>query len=191
MRTFAKGVRTAGPVTASDPDGAWHVRTGDHAEPDAQSKDGKKKRRVEMKFGYEATLVIARNPAHDGAPLPSGRANPFVIPALVLGFVLDKPGHAPGRNAITVLADVRRRGYAAGWMAGDRLFNNSDQGDFQLPLRALGYRPVFDYTELQLGIQAQAHGALQIEGTWYCPSMPLPLIQATADLYAERIDKAT
>ena len=191
IRAYAKGVRSAGPVTASDPDAAWHVRTGDHAEPDPTDtgKNGKKKRRGEMTFGYEATIAIARNPAHDGAPTPHGHPDPFTIPALVLGFLLDKPGHQPGPNAITVLADIRRRSHPASWMAGDKLYNNSEPDQFQLPLRALGYKPVFDYRGDQLGIQAGYHGAIQVEGSWYCPATPRPLIDATADLHAEQIDK--
>jgi len=74
-------------------------------------------------------------------------------------------------------------------MAGDKLYDNSEPDQFQLPLRALGYRPVFDYRGDQLGTQAGYHGALQVEGAWYCPSTPRPLIDATADLHAERIDK--
>jgi hypothetical protein len=130
VRAYAKGLRSTGPVTATDPDAAWHVRTGDHADPaatDTPNKGASRKKsrkRAEYKYAYEATLAIARNPARDGAPGPDGQPDPTLLPALVLGFILDKPGHNPGGNAITVLRDVRRRGYQAGWMAGDRLFNN-------------------------------------------------------------------
>jgi hypothetical protein len=53
-----------------------------------------------------------------------------------------------------------------------------------------------DYRADQLGIQANSGGALLVEGTWHCPAMPGPLIDATADhrsgttskdLYAARI----
>jgi hypothetical protein len=55
----------------------------------------------------------------------------------------------------------------------------------------MGYKPVYDYTVDQLGVQAETHGAILVEGTWYCPSMPQPLIDATSDLHAERIDRET
>jgi hypothetical protein len=190
VRAYSKGVRTLGPVTATDPDAAWHVRTGDHADPDGSlsdvgsGKDGKKRRKGDFKFGYEATLVIARDLSGDDA-------DPNPIPALVVGATLDQPGRTPGANAITVLADVRSRGHRAGWMAGDRAYNNTQPADFQIPLAALGYRAVFDYKADQLGIQAQTPGAFQVEGAWYCPSMPQPLIDATADLLAERIAPET
>jgi hypothetical protein len=59
---------------------------------------------------------------------------------------------------------------------------------WQLPLRELGYRPTYSYRKDQLGIQAQAHGALMIEGTWYCPHMPEKLITATQDLHRPQDD---
>lgn len=196
VRAYSKGLRSKGPVTSTDPDAAWHVRTGDHADPDDGKPTANKNtrsagRRAQYKYAYEATLVTARNPARDGTPRPDGTPDPSVIPALVLGFSLDKPGNAPGTNAITALSDVRRRGHPAGWMAGDRLFNNSEPEHFQLPLRALGYRPVFDYASDQTGIQTEAHGALQVEGSWYCPSMATALIETTRDLAQEIIDPTT
>lgn len=196
VRAYSKGLRSKGPLTATDPDAAWHVRTGDHADPDstadiATSGKNGKRGKAQYKYAFEATLVIARDPRDDGAPDEEGRTNPRTVPALVLGFALDKPGHDPGGNAIRILNDVQRRGYKANFLAGDRLFNNSEPGRFQLPLRTLGYRPVFDYTEDQLGIQAGIGGANQVEGAWYCPHMPEPLIEATADLYEEHIDPET
>ena len=39
-----------------------------------------------------------------------------------------------------------------------------------------------DYRADQLGIQANTGGAILVEGTWYCPALPEPLITATAGL---------
>jgi hypothetical protein len=33
-----------------------------------------------------------------------------------------------------------------------------------------------DYRADQLGIQASTGGAILVEGTWYCPALPEPLI---------------
>ncbi|MFF1393100.1 hypothetical protein ACFVZD_04650 [Streptomyces sp. NPDC058287] len=41
----------------------------------------------------------------------------------------------------------------------------------------------------QLGKQAETQGEILVEDTWCCPSMPRPLIDATKDLYGERIDR--
>jgi hypothetical protein len=61
--------------------------------------------------------------------------------------------------------------------------------DYQLPARALGYEMVFDYKIDQLGIQDSYAGMLQIEGAWYCPSIPEVLINATIDFRAGAIDE--
>ncbi|MEU1401623.1 hypothetical protein ABZ471_04525 [Streptomyces sp. NPDC005728] len=39
--------------------------------------------------------------------------------------------------------------------------------------------------------QGGTHGAILVEGWWYCPSMPQPLVNATIDLHADRIDRET
>ena len=39
-----------------------------------------------------------------------------------------------------------------------------------------------DYRADQLGIQANTGGAILVEGTWYCPALPGPLITATTRL---------
>lgn len=191
---YSKGTRTKGPITATDPDAAWHVRGGDHADPDASGQaapsgtKSKKHRRGDFKFGYEATLVIGRS-VPDAEP--HRWPNPPIPPALVMGFVLDIPGREPGPNAIRALGDIRRRGHRAGWMSSDRAYNNSVPEEYQLPLAALGYRAVFDYTVDDYGIQDHTQGAIMVEGAWYCPSMPTALIEASAELAAESIDKAT
>lgn len=159
----------------TDPDVGWYVREGDHRAPDtlpakntkSAKKGGKRPRAARAVFGYDATLAIARNPHRDGTPRPDGTTDPHVPPSVVTGFTLDKPSRAPGPNAIRVLADVRRRGHPAGFLAGDRAYNNTSPDDFQLPARALGYRLVFDYRQDQLGIQAGTAGAQLVEGTWY------------------------
>ncbi|WP_328425876.1 hypothetical protein [Streptomyces sp. NBC_00443] len=54
-----------------------------------------------------------------------------------------------------------------------------------------GHKPVYDYRADQLGKQAGTHAAILVEGRWYCPSMPEPLIKATIDPHADRIDRET
>ncbi|WP_162924882.1 hypothetical protein [Mycetocola zhujimingii] len=38
-----------------------------------------------------------------------------------------------------------------------------------------------DYPINQLGVQETVNGAILVEGSWYCPSMPAPLINATVN----------
>ena len=154
---------------------------------------GKPKKKATLKkavFGYEATLVVARDPRFDGAPLPDGTTNPDVLPALILAMSIEKPGHRPGAVAVEALSHVDTR-FPRHFLAADRAYNGQDKNVYQLPIRAMGYLPVYDYRKDQLGEQAGTDGARLIEGSWYCPSMPVPLVNATIDLLAKKIDKAT
>ncbi|MGP4086956.1 hypothetical protein, partial [Streptomyces sp. KR55] len=211
VRTFSRGRRTNGPELATDPDAGWYVREGDHRDPDAPVSDSmrpapppakkgkpktsqdKKKTSLKKKylFGYDAHLIVTRDAEHDDVLLDDGTPNPDVLPALVLGVSLDKPSHRPAYNGLKILNRLRERGYKPGYLAGDRAYNNSEPDEWQLPVRAMGFKPVYDYRADQLGKQAGTHGAILVEGRWYCPSMPEPLINATIDLHAERIDRET
>ncbi|MFE1287801.1 hypothetical protein [Streptomyces sp. NPDC058751] len=211
VRTFSRGRRTNGPELATDPDAGWYAREGDHKDPDAPVSDsmrpppptatkgkaktspGKKKTSLKKKylFGYDAHLVVTRDAEHDAVLLDDGTPNPDVLPVVVLGMALDKPGQRPAYNGVKILDRLRERGYRPGYLAGDRAYNNSEPDEWQLPVRTMGYKPIYDYRVNQLGKQASADGAILVEGRWYCPSMPEPLITATIDLYTERIDQET
>jgi hypothetical protein len=43
----------------------------------------------------------------------------------------------------------------------------------------------------KLGVRATFGGMLQIEGAWYCPSIPDVLVSATTDFRNGRIDETT
>ena len=107
---------------------------------------------------------------------------PPAHPDLAIGLALARPGEDPGGTGARVLASVAARGHKAGWLGYDRAYTAALPGRFQLPARALGYRPVMDYRIDQLGIQANTGGAILVEGTWYCPALPEPLITATTRL---------
>ena len=50
---------------------------------------------------------------------------------------------------------------------------------------------VCDYKDDQLGVQDEYGGFLQVEGAWYSPSIPPPLINATIDYREHLIDEDT
>ncbi|WP_242910729.1 hypothetical protein [Actinomadura terrae] len=183
VETFARGVSAKRDYTSTDPDAAYYVREGDHRDPDltpsAPRPRGRRRTTNKLLWGYDATLAVARNPHHDPQPMPNGCGDPEALPALTVGFMLDKPGHSPGANGIAVLDDIRRRGHPAGELAADAAYNNSIAADWQIPLRKLGYRPTYDYRVDQLGKIDSIHGTILVEGTWYCPSMPENLVNAT------------
>jgi hypothetical protein len=84
---------------------------------------------------------------------------------------LHRPGADISRHAVAVLRSISR-GHPAGWVAADRAYTNAIADDFQLPARALGFRPVLDYRDDQLGVQGEHEGFLLIEVTTTAPAFP-------------------
>ncbi|WP_107705086.1 hypothetical protein [Nocardioides allogilvus] len=159
--------------------GWYHRDEEDHA--DTSTKNGR--RSATSEWGYEAHLatMVANKP---------GEAPAF--PLLTLAISIDKPAGRVAENALDAMLSLTGRGYPTGWFISDRAyFPNPKAEKLQLPLRALGYQLVGDYRDDQLGIQAEYAGAILVEGSWYCPSMPQSLIDATKDHRADRIDDAT
>jgi hypothetical protein len=165
---FSRGPSRRTGLCASDPDGGWYVREGDHRE----REDDKGKPLRKICWALEATIATTARPP--GAP-PA-------CPNLAVGLALARPGEDPGGTGARVVACVAARGDKKGWLGYDRAYTQALPGRFHLPARALGYKPVMDYRADQLGIQANTGGAILVEGTWYCPALPQALITATTRL---------
>ncbi len=165
---FSRGPSRHTGLCASDPDGGWYVREGDHRE----REDDKGKPLRKICWALEATIAATARPP--GAPPAT--------PNLASGMALTRPGEDPGGTGARVLASVAARGHKTGWLGYNRAYTAALPGRFHLPARALGYQPVMDYRTDQLGIQANTGGAILAGGTWYCPALPEPLITATAGL---------
>jgi hypothetical protein len=172
---FSRGPSKRAGLCASDPDGGWYVREGDHRE----REDDKGKPLRKIAWALEATIATTARPP--GAP-PAH-------PNLAIGLALTRPGEDPGGTGARVLASIAARGHKTGWLGYDRAYTQAVPERFHLPARALGYSPVMDYRSDQLGIQANTQGALLVEGTWYCPALPGPLITATTELRGHAITR--
>src|SRR6266704_2426553 len=165
---FSRGPSRRAGLCASDPDGGWYVREGDHR----AREDDKGKPLRKICWALEATIATTARPP--GAPPAT--------PNLAIGLAMARPGEDPGGTGARVLASAAARGHKTGWLGYDRAYTAALPDRFHLPARALGYSPVMDYRADQLGIQASTGGALLAEGSWYCPALPGPLITATARL---------
>lgn len=136
--------------------------------------------RNESYFGYEAHLAVMT---------ASDPGQPADFPLLVIAMTVDKPAQNIGENATTLLQSLKERSHPAGKLAADRAYTPGAKPEkLQLPARALGFTLCMDYRDDQLGIQAEYGGAILVEGNWYCPSMPQPLIDATIDHRAHTIE---
>jgi hypothetical protein len=172
---FSRGPSRRTGLCASDPDGGWYVREGDHRE----REDDKGKPLRKICWALEATIATTARPP--GAPPAT--------PNLAIGLAMARPGQDPGGTGARVLASAAARGHKTSWLGYDRAYTAALPDRFHLPTRALGYSPVMDYRADQLGIQASTGGTLLVEGTWYCPALPEPLITATARLRDHAIDR--
>jgi hypothetical protein len=172
---FSRGPSRRAGRCASDPDGGWYVREGDHRE----REDDKGKPLRKICWALEATIATTARPP---AALPA-------TPNLAIGLAMTRPGEDPGGTGARVLASAAARGHKPGWLGYDRAYTQALPGRFHLPARALGYHPVMDYRDDQLGIQANTGGAILVEGTWYCPALPGPLITATTRLRGHAITR--
>jgi hypothetical protein len=165
---FSRGPSKRAGLCASDPDGGWHAREGGHRE--RQDDKGKPLRKICR--ALEAAIATTARPP--GAPPAT--------PSLATGLAMTRPGQDPGGTGARVLASAAARGHKPGWPGYDRAYTQALPGRFRLPARALGCKPVMDYRDDQPGIQASTGGAILVEGTWYCPALPGPLVTATTRL---------
>ncbi|HXZ77249.1 MAG TPA: hypothetical protein VEH31_41150, partial [Streptosporangiaceae bacterium] len=103
---FSRGPSRRTGLSASDPDGGWYVREGDHRE----REDDKGKPLRKICRALEATIAVTARPP--GAPPAT--------PDLATGMAMTRPGEDPGGTGARVLASVAARGHKTGWPGYDR-----------------------------------------------------------------------
>jgi hypothetical protein len=123
---FSRGPSKRTGLSASDPDGGWYVREGDHRE----REDDKGKHLRKIAWALEATIATTARPP--GAP-PAH-------PGLAIGLAMTRPGEAPGGTGARVLASAAARGHKPGLLGYDRAYTQALPERFHLPARALGYK---------------------------------------------------
>ena len=155
MPLFSRGPSKRTGLCASDPDGGWYVREGDHRE----REDDKGKPLRKIAWALEATIATTARPP--GAP-PAH-------PDLAIGLALARPGEDPGGTGARVLASVAARGHQPGCLGYDRAYTAALPERFQLPAAPWATGRSWTTAIDQLGIQANTGGAMLVEGNLVLP----------------------
>lgn len=135
------------------------------------------------KWGYEATFVTMANVDLKGLAK---------FPLLITAMSFDRPASRPAENALVAYTSMFENNLPTGLVVGDAAYGaGTTDTKYQLPLRAMGYQLVMTYKKGQHGIQEGFEGAIQVDGWWYCPTMPQILIEASDDFNKQRIDLDT
>lgn len=168
-------------VFSCDEDGGWYVKEGDHGD------HGDGSTLTKLLYGYEHTLTFLCSPTDDERGM---------VPKLLMAMALPHiPGESPGNNgrtAVKVAVEAALlHGVKVTLVAGDNAYVNALAEQFAIPLRAMGIDLVLDYNKDQTGLQGSHHGLKIVDGAWYCPAMPEPLVTAKTDHRAGLINDAT
>jgi hypothetical protein len=174
---WSRGTSARAGTSASDPDGGWYKREGDHREETGPEAKALRK----LVWALEATIATMGRPP---GSVPA-------YPNLAIGLALGRPGQDPGGTGVRVLSSVRSRGWPAKYLGADRGYTQGRPEGFHLPVRALGYSLVMDYKVTQLGRQANSQGAVMVDGAFYCPAMPEALVMASAEYRSGAVDDET
>lgn len=174
LKIHARGRGVDSETASTDPDAGYYVRTGDHGE------DQKGVRKAF--YAYDINLMVA---------VCDHLGKNQYLPALPLAMHLDRPGADPAGATRRMMANLVHTNHQPRYLAGDGLYAMADPTGFHIPARQAGWKLVLPVLDDSLGIQASDQGLYLVEGHWYCPSIPLPLIDATRDFRAGTIDLDT
>lgn len=172
IKAAARGRGRRSPYASSDPEAGWYKRDGNH--------DGEGTSRAATKYQRRSDSLIWGRELHTADTYGEG------VPSVVLGASFDVPGKRLAENALRAIDAPREQELPSGHFVSDRAYlPGTKPEDLDLPLRSRGYEVVFDYdrSTTQLGQQASHGGSILVEGRWYCPSMPQPLIDASIDYF--------
>ena len=168
---FSRGRPVDSEIASSDPDGAYHVRTGDHSEESASDlKDAY--------YAMEVHLIVAGD-----ATLGERQ----YMPGIPVAMTADRSTVDPSGAGRRLFANLQARDFRPNFLAGDGLYTLADPEKFQIPAREAGFRLVLSYPDGHTGRQDSHDGMILVEGQWACGAMPDDLVNATTDVRAGRI----
>lgn len=159
--------------------GRYYRDSLDHTEAALGKKSPQKAKNW---WGYELTIVTTLQNKNDGTD-PT-------VPHLITGLAFDGAGREPGMNAVRAFKPGFEAGLPSNLVVADRAYYaNAVPSKFHIPMASMGFKPVTDYKKNQLGKQEGHKGAIQVDGWWYCPTMPEGLVNASRDFMNGKIDE--
>ena len=157
-------------------DAGWHFKN-----PALRGGSPTDSRPEEFEWAYEANLfaTTSRDPKADVQPHPH----------MILAFTLSKPSKELGPETLLGLQSIVDRGHPVGRLTGDQAyFDNEKPEKLHNGVEELGYAALTEYRDINLGAKGGHGGAMQLEGSHYCPALGKTLVNATKDLRAGMID---
>lgn len=162
-------------------DGGYYQHNGNHAaitSDDAQAfkRTGTTASKAIIKkkdgiWGVEAELVRI-------IPNLTGEADQFPLCTIAAGAHI--PGAIIGAGA-RLATSIHQRGHRMNHWVVDRAYPNGLPYQFHIVIRKLGAKLVFDYKDMNLGLQTHtADGFIMVAGHWFLNN--LPEVQRNADI---------
>jgi hypothetical protein len=156
----------------SEPDAGWYIRSYENKDGNAPMK--------KLGFGWEYELV---------ALISNDPGIPRAVPHIAIGFNQHPASFDSNPRAREIFDDILARGLKIDHAVGDQAyFPGAHADELQNPLRRQGAKLVMKYEKTDKReangegtIQGTAHGAIQVEGQWYCPALPAELRRAMVD----------
>ncbi|MGA7148812.1 MAG: hypothetical protein WBX17_10035 [Microbacterium sp.] len=120
--------------------------------------------------------------------VPNSPKTPDSFPILTTGLTMHHPGATKAGPLIAMKFHADLFG-ERGYVMVDRIYNNSKTHRFQLPIRQMGFRAVFNYKRKKSGLQGAVDDVILVGGCLYVKWMPNDLVTAHQDYHNGLITK--
>jgi hypothetical protein len=115
---------------------------------------------------------------------------PINIPSIAMAFSLSRPNEKTAAETVKLASFIRDTRDSPGSITADKgNFAPLRPETLHAPMRQLGFKPVADYLDTELGVKRGKAGAIQVEGLNLCPSTPKHRIDT--ETYRLRIGERT
>ncbi|MBP5803477.1 hypothetical protein J2D78_15415 [Microbacterium maritypicum] len=184
-QTADLGQMSPGPVDAF---AGWHVKSGKAERVDNQRGEidqtaPGRGEWADYDWGWVANLAVRVDAEQPGSKR---------FPSLVVAASLSIPNMEVAEEAALLLEAAASLGLPPGIADADKQYwANAKPFRLLKPALKTGFTPSTDYRSDRVGVKGGQHGGLFVECDVYCPNTPKPLLEATKDFLAKKIDAET